>query len=105
MRRTPAPTLLVLAGLLLAAAAPARRVVTLDLPPEPEITLPKGQGSELAQGTCSACHSLDYILMQPRGKGAGFWKDEVAKMGKAYGARIDPRDAEAIAAYLARTYG
>jgi mono/diheme cytochrome c family protein len=105
MRRTFCLCLLIGAGLLLSAAAPAKHIVTLTLPAEPEITLPKGQGSDLAQGTCSACHSLDYIQMQPRGKGAQFWKDEVAKMGKAYGARIEPKDADAISAYLARTYG
>lgn len=93
------------AALLLTAAAPAKRMVTYTLPAEPQFTLPKGEGAELAQGTCSACHSLDYIQMQPRGKGAQFWKDEVAKMGKAYGARIDPKDAATIADYLGRTYG
>ena len=93
------------AALVLTAAAPAKRMVTYTLPAEPQFTLPKGEGAELAQGTCSACHSLDYIQMQPRGKGAQFWKDEVAKMGKAYGARIDPKDAATIADYLGRTYG
>jgi mono/diheme cytochrome c family protein len=105
MRRLACLAALMGAGLLLSAAAPARHVVTFTLPPDPQITLPKGQGSELAQGTCSACHSLDYIRMQPPGKGAQFWKDEVAKMGKAYGAHIDPQDADAIAAYLGKTYG
>ena len=57
------------AALLLTAAAPAKRMVTYTLPAEPQFTLPKGEGAELAQGTCSACHSLDYIQMQPRGKG------------------------------------
>jgi hypothetical protein len=105
MRRTIALLALIAAGLAMGAAGPAKRTVALTLPPEPQFTLPKGPGSDLAQGTCSACHSLDYILTQPRGKGAQFWKDEVAKMGKAYGARIDPKDADAIAAYLGRTYG
>ncbi|KEY97937.1 sulfite:cytochrome C oxidoreductase subunit B, partial [Sphingomonas sp. BHC-A] len=55
--------------------------------------------------TCSACHSLDYVTTQPRGKGAQFWQDSVGKMIKVYGAPIEPADAERIAAYLAATYG
>jgi mono/diheme cytochrome c family protein len=93
------------AGLALAGAGAAKGPVRYVLPDEPVITLPAGQGAELAQGTCSACHSLDYIQTQPPGKGAQFWRDEVAKMGKLYGARIDPKDAEEIGAYLGRTYG
>jgi mono/diheme cytochrome c family protein len=103
--RIAATALVLLAGLALTGAAPAKRTVTYTLPDEPQFTLRKGPGAELAQGTCSACHSLDYIQMQPPGKGAKFWSDEVAKMGKAYGARIDPKDAAAIADYLGKTYG
>lgn len=103
--------LVAMAGLALAGAGAgtgagtAKGPVRYVLPEEPVIALPVGQGAELAQGTCSACHSLDYIQTQPRGKGPQFWSDEVAKMGKAYGARIDPKDAAEIAAYLGRTYG
>lgn len=89
---------------LLGAGAAVGKVVYV-LPEEPAISLPPGAGAELTQGTCSACHSLDYIQMQPRGKGGQFWRDEVAKMGKAYGARIEPKDADEIAAYLGHTHG
>ena len=109
MRRPIVPALAIVliaaAGLANIGAAPARRTLRIALPDEPAIALPTGPGASLAQGTCSACHSLDYIRMQPRGKGPQFWHDEVAKMGKAYGAHIAPKDAEEIAAYLARTYG
>jgi mono/diheme cytochrome c family protein len=109
MKPSIAPVLAVVliaaAGLALTGAAPAGKALRITLPDDPIVTLPSGPGAELAQGTCSACHSLDYIQMQPRGKGPQFWHDEVAKMGKAYGARIAPKDAEEIAAYLGRTYG
>lgn len=71
---------------------------------EPTRLLP-GPDADLAAGTCAACHSLDYITTQPRGKGAQFWKDSVVKMVKVYGAPIEPDDADRIAAYLGKTYG
>ena len=75
------------------------------LPDERPITLLPGPGVELTAATCSACHSLDYVTSQPRGKGAQFWNDSVTKMVKVYGAPIEPADAARIAAYLAATYG
>lgn len=92
-------------ALALLGAGAGNRKVTYALPDEQPVTLPAGPGAELTQGTCSACHSLDYIRIQPPHKGPQFWHDEVAKMGKAYGARIDPKDADQIAAYLGQTFG
>jgi mono/diheme cytochrome c family protein len=103
MRRFPAaPLLLLAAGFALAGAA---RPGSYALPDEPAIALPPGDGADLATATCSACHSLDYVTTQPRGKGAQFWKDSVAKMVTVYGAPIPPAEAERIAAYLAASYG
>ncbi len=89
------------AGGLLAAAKP----FTYALPQERPVELPPGPGVELVQSQCSACHSLDYLQTQPRGKGAQFWRDSVTKMIGVYGAPISPEDADRIAAYLAQTYG
>jgi len=75
------------------------------LPEEKPVTLPAEPGAELTAATCAACHSLDYLTTQPRGKGAQFWKDSVAKMINVYGAPIEKTDADTIAAYLASTYG
>ncbi len=61
-------------------------------------------GFEAAQGQCMACHSVDYVAMQPPGKGAAFWQSEVTKMVKVYHAPVGEADARAIAAYLAATY-
>lgn len=61
-------------------------------------------GLAAAQGACLACHSADYIAMQPPRKGKAFWEAEVTKMIKVYGAPIDEADGKAIAAYLAETY-
>jgi hypothetical protein len=49
------------------------------------------------------CHSVDYIITQPRGP--QFKKEaEVTKMIKVYGAPIDDSDASKIVDYLAATY-
>ncbi len=74
-----------------------------DFVPE-SAELKPGPGMETANRNCSVCHSVDYITTQPRGKGAGFWKSEVAKMVKVFGASVDPDDAGKIAAYLAANY-
>lgn len=93
------------AAIALAVAAPAK-VVTYTLPEGLEdFALPEGEGADVTVANCAACHSLDYIRTQPRGKGAQFWKDEVHKMVAVYGAPIEPADAEIISTYLAKTYG
>lgn len=103
MARWPFRPILLAAGALLVAGAsrPARYVS----PDEPAIAMPDGPGSQLAGAYCAACHSLDYITTQPRGKPAQFWKDSVTKMVSVYGAPIAPEEASQIADYLAATYG
>lgn len=76
-----------------------------SLPPEQPLTLPRGAGVELVEAHCAACHSLDYVTTQPRGKGAKFWADNVEKMIDTHGAEIPAEDAKAITAYLGRTFG
>lgn len=61
-------------------------------------------GFEAAQANCLTCHSVDYIAMQPPGKGGVFWTSEVTKMTKVYHAPISEADAKAIADYLAAAY-
>lgn len=75
------------------------------LPAETPISLPKGPAVELVEAHCSACHSLDYLTTQPRGKGQKFWADNVEKMIDTHGADIPEDDAKAIVAYLGRTFG
>lgn len=89
------------ASLLLAAAGPVRYAVPADVTP-PELA---DRNSEVVVNNCSACHSLDYITTQPRGKGAKFWRDAVDKMIKVYGAPVSPGDADAVAARLAAKFG
>ncbi|MEJ1936882.1 hypothetical protein WDZ92_42355 [Nostoc sp. NIES-2111] len=83
----------------IALAAP----VTYQLPAETAQLRP-GPGLETARNNCSACHSADYMAMQPPGKGKAFWEAEVAKMIKTYKAPISDTDAKVISEYLAENY-
>src|SRR3712207_355942 len=91
--------------ILLAAAFAAAwhcaeaETVTYSLPDE-TATFRAGPGSDVAQNNCLACHSADYIRMQPSGKGKAFWEGEVTKMINSYHAPVDAADAKTIVDYL-----
>ncbi len=89
--------------LMLAVYGAAAKPRTYDLPGE-TATFKPGPGVEAAQNNCTACHSADYISMQPPKKGKDFWEAEVTKMIKTYRAPIDEADAKVISDYLAQTY-
>ena len=56
-------------------------------------------------GRCAACHSQDYIPMNSPFLDRKGWEAEVNKMVKAYGAPMEPGEAEKIIDYLATNYG
>jgi len=76
-----------------------------ELPPETAAFRP-GPYLEVVVNNCSGCHSADYIATQPRGEKfrEDFWKAEVNKMIKVYGAPIADADVPKIVEYLAATY-
>jgi mono/diheme cytochrome c family protein len=88
-------------GLGAVIAAP----VSYKLPDETAAFKP-GPNLEVVQNNCTGCHSADYIAIQPRGPKykADFWKAEVTKMIKVYGAPINEADVPRIVEYLAATY-
>jgi hypothetical protein len=95
---------LTIAGVLLAGTC-AARAVTYDMPadsPPPELS---GSDAEAVVTSCSGCHSLDYIVTQPRHKGVQFWRDEVGKMVNVYKAPLAPADVEAVTAVLSARFG
>ena len=73
--------------------------------PNETATLKPGPGAEAANGQCLTCHSAEYITTQPRDKPVAFWKAEVEKMRKVYGAPIPDDQIDVIAEYLVRSYG
>lgn len=101
---TRSPALRVTLAAIGIAAATSATGLRIELPAETG-SLKPGAGAELAQRQCLTCHSADYISTQPPGQPLAFWKAEVEKMKKVYGAPIPDDDIEPIAQYLARAYG
>ena len=79
--------------------------VSYKLPSETAAFKP-GPNLEIVQNNCTACHSADYVQTQPRGAKfkEDFWRAEVTKMIKVFGAPIDEADVGKIVDYLAKTY-
>lgn len=103
MRTARQSSLNAVAACLLTAAFPAAGL-KIELPPE-STSLRAAAGSELAARQCATCHSADYVATQAPGKPLAFWKAEVEKMKKVYGAAIPDDEIEPIAQYLTRAYG
>ncbi len=76
--------------------------VDVDLPTSDRM-LPNGPGADAAD-ICLACHSAGMVLNQPALSKAQ-WQAEVEKMRLAYRAPVDPKDVDAIVAYLVRIAG
>jgi cytochrome c5 len=57
------------------------------------------------QAICSACHSVDYIVMNSPFQDRAGWEKTVTKMIKVMGAPIESADAAVIVDYLDRHYG
>jgi mono/diheme cytochrome c family protein len=74
--------------------------------PEETAAFKPGPNLEVVQNNCTACHSADYVGIQPRGPKfkKDFWEAEVTKMIKLYGAPIQEADVPKIVEYLAATY-
>lgn len=90
---------------LLAATAVSAEPLSIELPKETaRLTPSELPGYAIATQKCTICHSADYIQLQPPGMSESQWRGEVAKMQHAYGAPVDDKQADAIAAYLADAY-
>lgn len=87
----------------LAALSLAAGVVQIELPPETAVFKP-GAGSEIANGQCLTCHSVEYVTTQPR-MPRSFWVVTIKKMQRNYGAPTAEEQIEPLADYLARNYG
>jgi sulfite dehydrogenase (cytochrome) subunit B len=79
--------------------------ISYKLPNETAAFRP-GPNLETVQNNCTACHSSDYVETQPRGAKfkEAFWRAEVTKMIKVYGAPIEEADIGKIVDYLTQTY-
>ena len=93
-----------LVAVAVAACCGSVQATKIELPPEAS-RLKDAPGVERANAQCMTCHSADYVITQPRGKPLAFWKAEVEKMKKVYGAPIPDDQIDPIAQYLTREYG
>jgi cytochrome c5 len=72
--------------------------------PDIRVELKDGPGRVKTETFCNICHSVGYILMQPKANRAQ-WTASVNKMIKTFGAPIQPEDAETIITYITENYG
>jgi cytochrome c5 len=70
-----------------------------------DVRLKDGSGRDIVLGSCSACHSTDYIPMNSPFMKRAAWEATVNKMIKVMGASIRPEDVPVIVDYLTRNYG
>ncbi|MGB5132864.1 MAG: cytochrome c [Steroidobacteraceae bacterium] len=89
---------LLLLCLILAGSPPA-------IADESGVQLADGPGRERVQAFCSACHSLDYIVMNSPFQDKAAWEKTVKKMVNVMGAPLTPEDVTAIVDYLDAQYG
>lgn len=104
MKHTHAATLALLLAAGAAMVTALAEGLKIGLPTETAALKP-GPGAELVGSQCLICHSADYITTQPRDKPLAFWKAEVEKMKKVYGASIPDDQIDPVSEYLARNYG
>ena len=71
---------------------------------EENLVLKEGKNKELVQAYCSACHSVDYIMMNSKFLDRKGWEAEINKMIKL-GAPLNKEDSEKIVDYLVKNYG
>lgn len=98
--------ILALAGVLLLTplAVWAADQKTITFPPDNDMAaLKPGPGVEVARANCLACHSTDYVVLQPKGD-AKQWQAVVTKMIKVFGAPIAPENEKTIVDYLSAAY-
>jgi mono/diheme cytochrome c family protein len=99
--------------MLIAAAAVAGSAAwavaatkTIVLPPDgmqlKESPLP---GYAMAQASCVACHSAEYMRYQPPNAARPYWDAMVKRMKVVFKAPIADADMPAIVDYLVKTYG
>jgi mono/diheme cytochrome c family protein len=78
--------------------------LSIELPPETAAFRPAA-GVEIANTQCLICHSADYVLTQPPTTTRAQWKAIVEKMRQRFGAPLAAEQVDALADYLAKTYG
>jgi sulfite dehydrogenase (cytochrome) subunit B len=97
--------LIIVLALIVKYGAASAAPIAYNLPPE-TAAFPAGPNLDTVMNNCTGCHSADYILTQPRGPKfkEDFWRAEVTKMIKTYGAPVADGDISKIVEYLASRF-
>lgn len=82
----------------------AGTVHSISLPQIPPPAFPDIPGKDKVEISCSTCHTLRYVTMQPRFS-KKVWNDEVLKMINTYKAQIPQDQVNDIVTYLAAAHG
>jgi len=90
-------------GILVAPLALNATPVKIELPAETSAFKP-GPGSEIANGQCLICHSVEYVTTQPL-MPASFWTAEAKKMRDKFDASLPEEQIGLLVAYLAKNSG
>jgi len=98
MRRLPVAAWLLCAAAALVAGTAAVRAG------EESYRLKEAPGSDLTQGRCAICHSLEYIPANAPAMDRGGWQKEIQKMRDKLGAPVSDAEAQQILDYLAANY-
>ena len=72
---------------------------------ESQLQLREGPEAATVRGSCSVCHSVDYIGMNSPFMNRAAWEAEVRKMIKVMGAPVREEDVAPIVSYLTHHYG
>lgn len=102
-RRTRNFLILVAAVTAAFNAAAGNAPVKIELPPE-TTAFKLAPGSEIANGQCLTCHSVEYVSTQPPMPRA-FWAASVKKMMDKYSAPVPAEQVDRLVEYLAVNYG
>ena len=69
------------------------------------VKLKDGPGKDVVESKCASCHTMDYIVMNSPFLDRPKWDATIKKMITAFGAPIEPAEADQILDYLAKNYG
>lgn len=91
-------------GLVVAACVALAAAALTARAGEENLRLKEAPGSDLTQGRCAICHSLDYIPANAPVMDRAAWGKTIQKMRDRFGAPISEAEAQQILDYLAANY-
>ncbi len=101
--KIPALWIALVSVLLLGEPPLSAAGLKIQMPLETGVFAP-GRHAEIANAQCLVCHSVEYVVTQPRLSRTA-WKASLEKMQLKYGAQIPPEQVSPLLDYLVQHYG